>query len=872
VFAINPAILQDGPYLDPPTNGAQVTPNQKNGIITLALGFPAYNSAQSYAAGTFVTLGGTCYKSLADQNAGNSPSTSPTWWAPTAAGAAINDGQGFLGSDIGRLVRLFSEPILWNATTAYNQGTFVSYNPSGEPGAETYWSALITNTGNIPGSDLTNWELVTTQGAAVWTWGRITSLSNAIAGSTGTNIGLMTAGGGPNAAFNGIFNQVAAASAEQNFDGGTVPFGSTFTLSTYVGKNYAGGEAIEHVTVYPSIDFGFGSGVYFWNDNAFPNPVQHQAFAIPTFTLNLRAKQGSPLSSSDGTLLATTGIINNGTDPVTLISSDQTTSWDYVWIEHVVSFQFLSETAGVGFPTTSWIFSSTISQVLLFSPTGTGSSSGVNVEILGPALLYTNTIINWQLGVYSNTTGWPTCGTYHEGRIWLSGAVPNRWDASVSNGIVGNTINFAPTDQYGVVSDSNGISAIMNSDGVNPIYWMQPDLQGIICGTLAGEWLIQAPTTGPITPTNVAVRRVTKIGCADIEPRRTDHTNVFVRRYRKKIMEYFADVFSGKFSAPTISEKSEHIVAPLVRELAYCDAVNPIIWGRCDDGSLFGSSYKRDTLTTAQGPTFAAFHRQSLGSGRVVESICSGPSTDGTIDSLTMVTNDPLTNIRMVEVLTDAFDETSTLQEAWLLDNAINPTSVSSTNSSAGDTAPYGGMTMNGLTYLNGKTVSVFAGGLDCGDFTVANGSIFVPYGDGVSAGSGSGRFTSGFATALPLTEIVIGFTYNSDAQLVRPNNPTEAGSRNGPAFGKTKRSARYAIQCVNSSGLYVGTDFSKLLPIQFKDNAGRAMKALNTFTGIYRDDLTDNYSYDSMLAVRVSRPLPAIIASLGAFPHTQDL
>ena len=25
----------------------------------------------------------------------------------------------------------------------------------------------------------------------------------------------------------------------------------------------------------------------------------------------------------------------------------------------------------------------------------------------------------WRLGLFSNTTGYPTCGTYHEGRLWL---------------------------------------------------------------------------------------------------------------------------------------------------------------------------------------------------------------------------------------------------------------------------------------------------------------------------------------------------------------------------------------------------------------------------------------------------------------------
>src|SRR5258708_6053129 len=57
--------------------------------------------------------------------------------------------------------------------------------------------------------------------------------------------------------------------------------------------------------------------------------------------------------------------------------------------------------------------------------------STVTVAIKGPALLYTTTPITlWRLGVYSNTTGWPTCCTYYQGPLLLSRAAPSRVDPS----------------------------------------------------------------------------------------------------------------------------------------------------------------------------------------------------------------------------------------------------------------------------------------------------------------------------------------------------------------------------------------------------------------------------------------------------------
>lgn len=870
-FSLAAVTFNDGPYLDPFTNGVQAVPSALSGIINLTLSFPAYSSTIAYPKGAFVTSSSINYVSLQDQNAGNTPASSPAFWATTNAGAAIGP-NGFLGSDIGRLVRLFSEPSLWSITSSYVAGTVVSYNPSGAPGATTYWQSLTTNTGKAPGTDLTNWQIVTH--AAIWTWGKITSLSNiidrALAGST--NFGNMVLDGGVNAPFNGAFSQPASASAQsvQLFN---VAAPQTVSLISYVGKNYgASPQKIQQVSVYPSSDEGLSFG-------SINNAVSTISTFSPPVILNLRASQTAPTSSSNGTLLGTTGQIPGSTAVATIISSDQVTAWKYVWIE-------IGTFSAVGPPNAftpiTVGLATIIGQISFFNPTGTGTNSGVQIEVLGPPLLYSTPIVTWRLGVYTAGTQ-PTCGCYDDGRLWLGGAVTNRFDASTSNGIVpgSSVINFAPTDQYGVVSDSNGISETINADSTNPLFWMVPDLQGILIGTQAGEFLLQAPTSGSVSPSNITSRRTTRIGSSNIEPRRTEHTLTFVKRYGRKLMEYFADVFSGKFSAPNLAERAQHVTRTGIAELAYTEAVTPILWGRNSDGSLFGITYKRDALTTSQGPTYAAWHRHQLGSGRTVTSICGGPSTDGNLDSLTAVTNDAATGIYHVEVLTDTPDELTALSACWFLDDAVNPTSISSSTVPAPPLAPYGGLTINGLWHLNGKTVQVFAGGCDCGDpgqgnpfsdFVVTNGSVFVPYGDGLSVGPGAGQFTADFVRTLSLSQIVVGFTYNSDGQLVRRNDPAETGARNGPALGKLRRNHRFAALLSNSLGVSFGATFDNLIPASFRkrDNI-TPIDPLTTFSGVHQDTVADDYSYDGMLCWRVSRPYPTIITAISGNIETMD-
>lgn len=869
-FDITPAIFNDGPYLDPFTNGVRATPSAASGLITLTLSFDPYSATKAYAKDAFVTYASVDYISLIDQNVGNTPSTSPTAWSPTTASAAINDGQGFLGSDTGRLVRLLSEPVYWDAATPYALNAVVAYNPSGIPGATTYWQAQGATTGTRPGSELVLWKQVP-QGAAIWSWGRITGLSNIIARDLvgSVPIGDMTAFNGITAPFDGVFTKPVIQTAGKAVVGGTVSAGTPLAISGFVGKNFsASSQRIKQATVYPSSNLGFGFSEFV----SFTGPT-YAGFGF--FTLNLRAKATVPTGVGDGVLLGTVSFSGASGSAITIPSNDQATAWNYVWVEVIMSTSAPAASSG-------YSLTVDIAQISFFSPTSTTSSSaGCTVEILGPTMPYTNAILTWRLGAYSDTTGWPTCGCYYEGRIWLGGAIPNRFDASESNGIHGASLNFAPTDQYGVVSAANGISYELNSDSVNSIYWMQPDLQGIIMGTIGGEYLIVAPTNGPIAPTNISGRRITKVGSANVEPRRTEHTNIFVQRYRQRLTEYFPDAYSGKFTGPDLADRAQHIVAPSIAELAYCCAIAPILWGRCDDGSLFGVTYKRDTLTTSQGPTYAAFHRHTLGSGRTVSSVCSGPSFGGNLDTLTLVTTEGDGSIRHVEVLTDAPDETALLSQSWFLDDAVTPTSTSIDGTITAD-APFGSLVCNGLWHLNGKTVQVFAGGLDCGDrgtagggvgyftdFVVTNGSVSIPFGDGVDAGCGRGLFTDAFVAANP--QIVIGFTYNSDGQMVRPIAPADTGARNGPALGKTRRNHQYSALICNSVGVSFGSDFNHLYPALFRDAAGNAIADLTTFTGVHHDTLQDDYSYDGMVAWRVSRPWPCNISAISGNIQTQD-
>jgi hypothetical protein len=127
------------------------------------------------------------------------------------------------------------------------------------------------------------------------------------------------------------------------------------------------------------------------------------------------------------------------------------------------------------------------------------------------------------------------------------------------------------------------------------------------------------------------------------------------------------------------------------------------------------------------------------------------------------------------------------------------------------------------------------------------------------------------------LVQAVVGYTYTSQGQTLRPISPDDTGAKVGPGFAKTRRSHLIGMLLHNTMGLQFGTDFTtSLQPAILKDgktgNIGKQLLPNVMFSGMYRYPLKDDYSYDSMLAWQIVRPYPAALVSVGAFLETQDL
>jgi hypothetical protein len=75
----------------------------------------------------------------------------------------------------------------------------------------------------------------------------------------------------------------------------------------------------------------------------------------------------------------------------------------------------------------------------------------------------------WRLGKWSDTTGWPSCISFHENRLVFGGVDDFPQDIDASNS--GDYPNFSPSATDGSITDSHSLSFTFNASGVKIICW-----------------------------------------------------------------------------------------------------------------------------------------------------------------------------------------------------------------------------------------------------------------------------------------------------------------------------------------------------------------------------------------------------------------
>ena len=459
--------------------------------------------------------------------------------------------------------------------------------------------------------------------------------------------------------------------------------------------------------------------------------------------------------------------------------------------------------------------------------TGWTSTTVVTVTVLS-TLTNINAKVNWRMGIWSDTTGFPACGTFHDDRLILAGAAtsPQRFDGSKT----GVYTNFSPSATDGTVADDNAIALTLNSDDVNAIRWLVSDEKGLLVGTYRGEWQVRPSALNEaLTPTNISAKPTTHHGSADAAPVSAGKAKLYIQRGGRKLREMAYVYEADGFLSPDMTLLSEHITAPSLDELAYQEQTQPVVWGVRGDGVLLGFSYERE-----QGVT--AWHRHELGGQSdaaaaaipVVESVAVVPAPDGTRDELYAIVQRYVNGgtKRYVEYMSKTWEYADAQEDAFHLDcgwTVVNSPAAS---------------TVTGLWHLEGETVSVYADGTSLPDEVVTNGTV-----------------TLGASYSV----VTLGYSYNSDGQTL----PLEGGAQDGSAQGKIRRISRVGFWMTDTLGLKYGKDADNLTEIIVRTWGDTYGVATPLFTGVVRKRFEGTYDKLGQVYWRCDGPFPGTVLAV---------
>jgi len=448
------------------------------------------------------------------------------------------------------------------------------------------------------------------------------------------------------------------------------------------------------------------------------------------------------------------------------------------------------------------------------------SSTQVSVDIVNDFGATTATSA-WNLGAWSNTTGFPSCVAFHKGRLFFSGQASD--PARIYGSRVDDFFDFTPGTE-----DDDPLEIIAAGSESNPIHWMRSKKQ-LAVGTSGEEFSIGSSDGLQITPSDSRIQPETAYGSkSGIRPTLVGRQVLFVQRQARSLMELIFSFSEDGFVARDLARRAEDTVAVGLAELAYQQQPWSTVWAVLDDGNLVSLTYLREEDAIGWAVQTVA---PSAAGAATVESIAVIPGEDSS-EGEDQLWASILRTVdggvkRTIECLDPYFADDGAEEDQFFVDAGIKYDSTATT-------------TITGLDHLEGETVVALADGRIETGLEVASGQIELS------------AEASVVNVGLPFTWRLKPVAFEAGAQLGVAQGQQQAADE---IIIKTLRTGRFNIL----EG--AGETFSIVAPeLTVGENAANA-PAL--FTGIHAFQSQAPFSRDSEIVLEGSDPTNAEILSM---------
>jgi hypothetical protein len=239
-----------------------------------------------------------------------------------------------------------------------------------------------------------------------------------------------------------------------------------------------------------------------------------------------------------------------------------------------------------------WL-SSDIGRIVKFNTAGAAKITSINSTTQAVATIVTafpnaDARTDWQLGYWSDTTGFPETVSFFEERLVFGGSTS--YPQTVWASEAGNYEGF----DIGDSSASNAFIYTIAGNRVNKIRFLTPGGRDLIVGTAGGEFKIGRPTGEPLKPDNVQVQLQTTFGTHTTQPVQIGNAVLFVQRQQRKVREFAYNFQDDAYIAPDMTLLAEHITEGGIVDVDYAQEPDSVYWAVRTDGTLLGMTYQRE--------------------------------------------------------------------------------------------------------------------------------------------------------------------------------------------------------------------------------------------------------------------------------------
>lgn len=428
--------------------------------------------------------------------------------------------------------------------------------------------------------------------------------------------------------------------------------------------------------------------------------------------------------------------------------------------------------------------------------TARASATQVTATLLGEPFPTLNSIKEWRLGAWSDTTGYPNEVLLYQDRLWFFGSDADPDFFASSN--TGSYENMAPTTPSGEVLDTNGISGRLNSRRQSRVKWAAGLKDGLAVATGSQEFLLRMPSGSgkTLVPTgDLRADPISSRGSADVAPVVVDNQVLFVQRSGRTLRELSYSYEIDNYKTVNMSLLSSHIGVPPFVEMVYAAEPHSLAFLRRSDGSIAGLTYNREENTVG-------WHRHDV-SG-VVESMAVTPSSDKRNDTLwlSVVRTVNGSEVRYIEKLMPFWDFDSVLDDAFYVDCGLKYDGAATS-------------VIYGLSHLEGEEVYGVADGIPFGPLPVIDGAIT-------------------FGGGIEVSKAVVGLGLEAEGETMRLEN----GAADGTAMGKLGRIFNVSVMlwasCTGEIGVWNDEDKEvKYTEIEYPGGEYSELEEYELFTGI---------------------------------------